>query len=48
MALGIDLMHTITWKTAWMYDQKRSCTKGASYVNLFCREPAQKIVVDAV
>jgi alkylation response protein AidB-like acyl-CoA dehydrogenase len=48
MAMGIDIMHTITWKTAWMYDQKRPCTKEASYVKLFCSETAQKIVVDAM
>jgi alkylation response protein AidB-like acyl-CoA dehydrogenase len=48
MAMGIDIMHTITWKAAWMYDQKRPCTKEASYVKLFCSETAQKIVVDAL
>jgi len=48
MALGIDIMHTITWKTAWMHDQKRSCTKEASYLKLFSREMAQKIMVDAM
>jgi len=21
MAMGIDIMHTITWKAAWMHDQ---------------------------
>jgi alkylation response protein AidB-like acyl-CoA dehydrogenase len=41
-------MHTVTWKAAWMYDQKRSCTKEASYVKLYCSETAQKIVVDAL
>jgi len=48
MAMGIDIMHTITWKAAWMYDRKRPCTKEASYVKLFCSETAQKIVVDAI
>lgn len=48
MAMGIDIMHTITWKAAWMHDQKRPCTKEASYVKLFCSETAQKIVVDAM
>jgi hypothetical protein len=48
MAMVIDIMHTITWKTAWMYDQKRSCTKEASYLKLFSRETAQKIMVDAI
>jgi alkylation response protein AidB-like acyl-CoA dehydrogenase len=48
MAMGIDIMHTITWKTAWMYDQKRACTKEASYVKLYSSETAQKIILDAI
>jgi alkylation response protein AidB-like acyl-CoA dehydrogenase len=47
-AMSIDIMHTITWKAAWMYDQGRKCTKEASIVKLFCSEMAQKIVNEAI
>ncbi len=47
-AMYIDIMHTITWKAAWMYDQGRDCTKEASIVKLFCSEMAQKIVNEAI
>lgn len=47
-AMYIEIMHTITWKTAWMYDQGRDCTREASFVKLFCSETAQKIVNEAI
>lgn len=47
-AMYIDIMHTITWKAAWMYDQGRDCTREASFVKLFCSETAQKIVNEAI
>ena len=47
-AMHIDIMHTITWKAAWMYDQGRDCTREASIVKLFCSEMAQKIVNEAI
>jgi hypothetical protein len=36
--MHIDIIHTITWKAAWMYDQGRNCTREASVVKLFCSE----------
>ena len=47
-AMYIDIMHTITWKAAWLYDQGRDCTREASFVKLFCSETAQKIVNEAI
>ncbi len=47
-AMYIDIMHTITWKAAWLYEQGRKCTKEASMVKLFCSEMAQKIVNEAI
>ncbi len=47
-AMYIDIMHTITWKAAWMYDQGRDCLKEASVVKLFCSETAQRIVNEAI
>ncbi len=48
MAMYIEIMHTLTWKVAWMYDQGRNCRKEASYVKLFCSETAQRVVTDAI
>jgi alkylation response protein AidB-like acyl-CoA dehydrogenase len=47
-AMYIDIMHTITWKAAWGYDQGRDCTREASGVKLFCSETAQKIINEAI
>jgi len=47
-AMYIDIMHTITWKAAWMYDQGRDCTREASMVKLFCSETTQNIINQAI
>ena len=47
-AMYIDIMHTITWKAAWMYDQGRDCTREASMVKLFCSETTQGIINEAI
>ena len=47
-AMYIDIMHTITWKAAWMYDQGKKVRKEASMVKLFTAEICQKILADAM
>jgi alkylation response protein AidB-like acyl-CoA dehydrogenase len=47
-AMYIDIMHTITWKAAWMCDQGRDCTREASMVKLFCSETTQTLINQAI
>jgi alkylation response protein AidB-like acyl-CoA dehydrogenase len=48
MAMLIDIMETITFKAAWLYQEGKPCMKEASMVKLFCSESLQKIVNDSM
>ena len=48
MAINIDIMRTITYKAAWLYDQGVECMKEACMVKLWTTETLQQLMLDAV
>jgi alkylation response protein AidB-like acyl-CoA dehydrogenase len=48
MAMHIDIMRTITYRAAWLYDQQKPCMKDASIVKLFCSETLKNITGEAM
>jgi len=48
IAMLLDIMETITFRAAWLYEKGRPCMKEASMVKLFCSESLQKIVNDSM
>jgi alkylation response protein AidB-like acyl-CoA dehydrogenase len=48
MATSIEVSRTITYRVAWMIDQKRPCIAEASMAKLFATEMAEKVTSEAM
>jgi len=48
MAMNIDIMRTMTYRTAWLYDQGMDCMKEACMLKVFATETVQQLMLDAV
>ena len=48
MAINIDIMRTMTYRAAWLYDQGLDCMKEACMVKLWTTETLQQLMLDAV
>lgn len=48
MAINIDIMRTMTYRAAWLYDQGLDCMKEACMVKVWTTETLQQLMLDAV
>lgn len=48
MAMQIDAARLLTWRAAWLYDNRQSCTTEASMAKAFAADVAMKATTDAV
>jgi alkylation response protein AidB-like acyl-CoA dehydrogenase len=48
MAINIDIMRVMTYRAAWMYDQRLDCMKEACMVKVWTTETLQKLMLDAL
>ena len=48
MAMQIDAARLMTWRAAWLYDDRQACTTEASMAKAFAADVAMKVTTDAV
>jgi alkylation response protein AidB-like acyl-CoA dehydrogenase len=48
MAINVDIMRTMTYRAAWLYDQGVDCMKEACMVKVWSTETLQQLMLDAV
>ncbi|MDO8691942.1 MAG: acyl-CoA dehydrogenase family protein, partial [Dehalococcoidia bacterium] len=48
MAMELEVARSMTYRVAWMYDQKMPCMKEASMIKLFASEMAQRATWEAM